>query len=477
MEFDLKERTIILTVAGSRAYGLHTETSDVDMKGVAIPTAPYFHGFMRRFEQADKSSHMDPFIPYLTEEEKAAVAATKIEGSVYDIRKFCLLASQANPNILDVLFCRDEEVRVLTALGERLRDARDLFVSAKAMHTFSGYANQQLKRIKTHRRWLLDPPKDKPTRAEYDLPESTLIPADQLGAAEAAVRKRMDEWEIDYGNLEDAEIIHIQMELATRMAEIETALGIDPETGEKDEAKWLAAARSIGLDDNFVDLMYREKRYKAALVEWQQYQHWVKTRNPERAALEKQHGFDTKHGAHLVRLLRMGSEILTTGKVHVWRGGPDGPNDRDELLAIRGGAWSYEKLIEWSESLDAEMRRIFAEREYTIPKSPKSKQIDALCMELVEEALDHDIKERRGSKKATTTMPFEEAIKGCCVTFAYPIKQEMFVDHGIVVRESGQKVCGPKDHIYIQDGKMYVFITGSLLGAVKPFEEEEEEEE
>jgi len=470
MEFDLKERTIILTVAGSRAYGMHTATSDVDMKGVCIPTAPYFHGFMRRFEQADKSSHMTPFIPDLTDEERAAVEATKIEGSVYDIRKFCLLASQANPNILDVLFCRDEEVRICTDLGERLRDARDLFVSAKAMHTFSGYANQQLKRIKTHRRWLMNPPSGKPTRAEYDLPESTLIPKDQLGAAEAAVRKRMDEWEIDYGQLEDAEIIHIQMELATRMAEIETALGIDPDTGEKDEAKWLAAARSIGLDDNFVDLMHREKRYKAALIEWQQYQHWVKTRNPERAALEKKHGFDTKHGAHLVRLLRMGSEILTTGQVHVWR------EDAEELLAIRAGAWSYEKLIEWSENLDAEMRRIFAAREYTIPKSPKSKEIDALCQELVEEALEQDVKVRRGQKKATTTMPLEEALKGCCVTFAFPIEKETFVEHGIVVKVSGgHKMCGPKDHVYIQDGKMYVFITGSLLGTVKPFEEERDE--
>jgi predicted nucleotidyltransferase len=390
VEFDLKERTILLVVAGSRAYGLHTDASDVDLKGVCIPTAPYFHGYARKFEQADKSSHMDPFVHLLTPEERAAVEATKVEGSVYGIRKFCKLAGEANPNILDVLFCRHEEVRYVSRLGQRLRDARDLFVSAKAMHTFSGYANQQLKRIKTHRRWLMNPPEGKPTRAEYELPEETLIPKDQLGAAEAAVRKRMDEWEIDYGELEDAEIIHIQMQIATRMAEIETALGLDPETLDKDETKWLAAARCIGLDENFVDLMHREKKYKAALTEWQQYQHWVKTRNPERAALEKEHGFDTKHGAHLVRLLRMGSEILTTGQVHVWRGGPEGPNDREELLAIRAGAWSYEKLIEWSENLDAEMRRIYQDREYTIPKAPRRKRIDALCQELVEFTLEAD---------------------------------------------------------------------------------------
>lgn len=387
MEFDLKERTIILTVAGSRAYGLHTDTSDVDLKGVAIPTAPYFHGFMHRFDQADKPGHMEPFVPMLTPEERAAVEATKVEGSVYDVRKFCKLAGDANPNILDVLFCRDEEVRYLHRLGKELREARDLFVSAKAMHTFSGYAASQLKRIKTHRRWLLEPPEGKPTRAGHDLPEQTLVPKDQLAAAEAAIRKKMDEWAIDYGELSDAEVIHIQMQLADRMAEIETALGFSDEDVPDDHAKWLAAARNIGLDDNFIDLMFRERRYKAALTEWQQYQHWLKTRNPERAALERKYGYDCKHGAHLVRLLRMGHEILTTGEVHVWRGGPEGPNDREELLAIRGGAWDYETLIEWSEALDERMRSMFQAREYTIPKTPNHKGIEALCVRLVEEAI------------------------------------------------------------------------------------------
>lgn len=385
MEFDLRERTIILTVAGSRAYGLHTDTSDVDLKGVCIPTAPYFHGFALRFDQADKPTHMDPFLDTLSDQEQASVEATKLEGSVYGIQKFCRLAADANPNILDVLFCRNAEVRLESPLGKVLRNKRELFVSAKAMHTFSGYADGQLKRIRLHRRWLLSPPSHKPTRDEFDLPESTLIPKDQLAAAEAAVREKMDGWAIDYGRLEDAEKIHIQMQIADYLAHFE-ATTRTPEG----EAKWFAAAHAIGLDDNFIDLMYRERRYKAASIEWQQYQHWLKTRNPERAALERKHSFDTKHGMHLVRLLKTGYEVLTTGKVHVWRGHgvPGGPNDREELLAIRGGEWTYEELIEWSERVDGEMREMFKNREYTIPKAPARKQIDQLCQDLVETALD-----------------------------------------------------------------------------------------
>lgn len=64
-----------------------------------------------------------------------------------------------------------------------------------------------------------------------------------------------------------------------------------------------------------------------------------------RAELEAQHGYDTKHAMHLVRLLRMGEEILSTGRVNVRR------EDADELMAIRKGALSYDQLLEQSETL------------------------------------------------------------------------------------------------------------------------------
>jgi hypothetical protein len=48
----LPTRTIFMTRHGSHAYGTALSTSDLDVKGVAVPPRPYLHGFVKRFEQA-----------------------------------------------------------------------------------------------------------------------------------------------------------------------------------------------------------------------------------------------------------------------------------------------------------------------------------------------------------------------------------------------------------------------------------------
>lgn len=384
MDFALFDRTVLLTVAGSRAYGIHTATSDVDVKGTAIPTAPYFFGFTRHFAQSDSAGELAVFADLLTGEERAAVAASKLEGTVYDLRKFLTLAADNNPNILDVLFCRDAEVRRETRAGRLLREHRDRFLSARAKHTFTGYATAQLKRIKGHRKWLLDPPKEKPTRAAFGLPEHTLLPADQIAAANAAVRKEIDGWELDLTGLPDAEIVHLQGRIADQLSRMQVVLGF----GGVDDMKWLAAARLVGLDDNLILVMQREREYEAAFRHFRQYEEWRTQRNSDRAALEAKYGYDTKHAGHLVRLLRMGKEILETGKVHVWRGpSADGPGDAEEIRAVRAGAWSYDALVAWAEEQNTALDALYQQRRYVVPKVPDRAKLDALCIELVEEAL------------------------------------------------------------------------------------------
>lgn len=385
MDFELRERTVLLTLGGSRAYGLQTLDSDVDVKGVVVPPKAYFLGFVKRFEQADAPAELIPFLDDLPADLRRIAERTKLEGSVYHLVKFVALAAECNPNILDVLFCREDDVLRSTAIGRRLRGARDLFLSAKAKHTFSGYAASQLKRIRTHRRWLLNPPTRPPTRADFGLPEHALVPREHLLAAEAAIRAKIDGWNLDLGALDEASRIQVQGAIARYVAELAAGLGLD-----REGAEWLAAARHVGLDDPLVEVLRREKAYRAARAEWQRHRAWMASRNPARAALEARYGYDTKHGAHLVRLYTMGREILETGRVHVWRG-PGGPDDRDRLLAVRAGAWSYDELVDWAERQQAELDALYRRGRYAVPREPDRERIDRLCVELVDEALTRGI--------------------------------------------------------------------------------------
>lgn len=368
MDFDLRAHTHLLVVSGSRGQGLHGPGSDVDVRGFCVPPRRYHLGFLGRFEQADDAREMAVFRDLLTAEE---AALGELEGSVYALAKLVRLCADCNPNLLEVLFCRDDEVRLATPIGEALRERRTAFLSQRARHSFAGYAAGQLRRIQGHRKWLLSPPKAPPTRQDFDLPEHTLLPADQRLAAEAAVKKQLDSWEIDYGELPPSQVTALQ----TRIADV---LG---ETLAAGDGRWTAAARSVGLGDDLIEAMKRERAYQAARRHWKQYQTWKRQRNPARAALEAAHGYDTKHAAHLVRLLRCGREILEEGVLHVWRGG----RDADELRAIRAGAWSYEELVERAEAEERALDVVAGRA--VVPKRPDLQALDELTVELCERAL------------------------------------------------------------------------------------------
>ncbi|MCA9568498.1 MAG: nucleotidyltransferase domain-containing protein, partial [Myxococcales bacterium] len=255
MKLDLLASTHLLAVAGSRAYGMHRPGSDVDLKGLAIPPAPFVLGLGKGFEVEDTASAMDVFLPLLTDEEREVSRTTKLEGSVFELRKLLGLALDCNPHVLDVLFCRDEEVRLATPIGREIREARQLVLSQRARYTFGGYATSQLKRIQTHRRWLLDPPKARPARADFGLPDTPAIPRDHLLAAEAAVKKQLEVWEPDFSNLDPSEALRVRDLLATSIAELRLA----------DEERYRRAARWVGLGDNLVGVMLNERAYKAAV--------------------------------------------------------------------------------------------------------------------------------------------------------------------------------------------------------------------
>jgi uncharacterized protein len=74
--------------------------------------------------------------------------------------------------------------------------------------------------------------------------------------------------------------------------------------------------------------------------------------------------------------MRMCKEILTLGKVIVRR------PDAKELLAIRGGAWSYDQIVEYAENVEAECAALYDTS--SLRREPDRVTVDAAIVAMTE---------------------------------------------------------------------------------------------
>lgn len=387
MEFKIEDHIIFMTLHGSHAYGMSTKESDIDVKGIAIPPKIYFYSFFRNFDQYE--GQINPKLLKNTEKliERPILPNEKIDSVIFNLKKFCKLASECNPNIIEVLFTNEKHHLITTDLWKMILDKRDLFLSTKAKFTFCGYAYSQLKRIKTHRAWVLNPIKNKPTRKEFGLPEHSLISADHRSAAESLIRKKVEEWilipdELPREVLESVRqnTINALVEMWEGLAADCKSIPIDDEMNYDINKLLNAAGKLLGYDTNFLELLDHERRYRSAIKQYSQYREWKTNRNPIRAAMEAKFGYDGKHASHLVRLLKMAEEILLTGKVNVYR------DDAEELLSIRSGAWKFDDLLEWAKLQQEKLDKIYEEKISPLPKTPDYQKLDKLLMEVIEKS-------------------------------------------------------------------------------------------
>ncbi len=276
---------IYKVVAGSQAYGLETPESDLDIRGVCIPSRRHLLG-LSKFEQWEQQDESGDVVTYA-------------------LAKFVRLALACNPNIIELLYTDPRHVLFVNEHGRRLLEHRHLFLTRRAQYTFTGYAISQLRRIGRHHRWLMNPPGRQPTQEEFG--------------------------------------------------------------GWKYEGRY-----------KFPD-HESQRAYQDTLKHWNHYQEWRKNRNPARAELERKYGYDTKHAVHLLRLLKMGIEILETGQVNVYR------HDREWLRAVRDGLLSYEELIEMAAVYKTRLEKL--SQASPLPKEPDFDAAETLVIELQERFL------------------------------------------------------------------------------------------
>ena len=136
----IPQTPILVGYRGSVAHGMYVPNSepnsidDKDLMSVCIPDLSYYFGF-------ENCGFGDRGVKEFAYMEWDSVA--------YEIKKFVALLAKSNPNVLSLLWLEPQYYVHISPEGRALIDARDLFVTKKIYHAFTGYAYGQLHRM-TH---------------------------------------------------------------------------------------------------------------------------------------------------------------------------------------------------------------------------------------------------------------------------------------------------------------------------------------
>lgn len=137
-----RDRTLLLVVSGSRAYGTSTETSDTDIKGVFVAEQREVDGVYPLVDRDQTFAR--------THEVETAPDGSQVESdwSLHEIAKFCRLAAGCNPSALETLWTDESDVIYATRLGLELVSLRGDFLSAPSVRgAYLSYASSQLRRM------------------------------------------------------------------------------------------------------------------------------------------------------------------------------------------------------------------------------------------------------------------------------------------------------------------------------------------
>lgn len=315
----LGKRIIFLTLGGSHAYGTNVETSDVDVRGCAANSPSDILG-LSSFEQ---------FINKAT------------DTTVYSFNKLIPLLLNCNPNTIEMLGCRPEHYFYLTDLGRQMIDNRRIFLSQRAVSSFGGYANQQLRRL-----------------------ENAI-------ARDALPQARREE--------------HIVQSMENSKAAFERKYTAFPEGSIKlytDDSERDDLDREV-----FADITLRHfpaREFHSMINDMTNIIGCYEKLNGRNRKKDEDHL--NKHAMHLIRLYLMCLDILEREEICTYR-----EKDREMLLEIRRGKYQREdgtyrdEFFQMVNELEARMK--YARDNTSLPKTPDYHAVEEFVMDVNRSAI------------------------------------------------------------------------------------------
>jgi len=316
----LGDRIIFLTLGGSYSYGTNTPTSDVDIRGCAMNNASEIVG-LSTFEQ---------------------FVETTTDTTVYAFNKLIHLLLNCNPNTIEMLGCKPEHYIYMTEAGREFIDNRKMFLSKRALHSFGGYANQQLNRL------------------ENALARDHLSQAKKEEHIMRSMENSIKSFESRYTNFEAGSI-----KLFTDVSQRED---LDSEIFADIHLEHFPARQFNSMMNDIHNVLGTYEK--------------LNHRNHK-----KDDAHLNKHAMHLVRLYLMCIDILEKEEIITYREG-----DHNLLMSIRNGEYQNDDSTyrpEFFEIVDDLKKRLdYAKENTSLPAHPNMKQVEEFVMSVNRRALN-----------------------------------------------------------------------------------------
>ena len=319
----LGKHVILLGLAGSYSYGTNNENSDIDVRGVTLNRKSDLIGLTSYEQYVDDNT----------------------DTVIYTFNKIINLLLSCNPNTIELLGLKDEHYLFLNDIGKELLSNRKMFLSKRAIQSFGGYADAQLRRLQN-------------ALARDSYPQS-----EKEKHIYNSVKNAMYEFGTRYSDFENGSLkIYI------------------------DKAVNPMLDTEIFVDANLTHYPLRD--YKAM---WNDMHNVVKEYDKiGKRNKKKDDNHLNKHAMHLLRLFMMAIDILEKEEIITYRS-----EEHDLLNAIRRGNFQKEDSTfcdEFYELLaDYEKRLHYAAENSSLPDEPDYDMVQEFVMSVNERVVRGEI--------------------------------------------------------------------------------------
>ena len=355
-------------LAGSHCQNLFNEDSDKDYHGV------YFAG-------------IDTILG-LSDDYQEEISDEKHDETYHEFGKWMRLLAKGNPNALESLFVPENMVvgEIHPAI-KKVIDNRDKFVSKEVVKSLSGYAYNQIKKARGLGKKIVNPVTERKDVLDFCY---TFNGQGSQPIKEWLAENKLDQRYIglvNIPNMRDTYGVYYDFAAYFHFEDFSEEDWIkDYYCGQSPYRKFFPSTFQLMSIKERIDkkefyhysgivhpdeidksnevrlssipkgqmpicyMQYNKDAYTCHCRDYKEYQEWVENRNQKRYSKAVEAGYNQKNMCHCIRLLTMAKEISEGKGFNLWR-----TDDRDFLMGIKNGDYTYEYLIDYAEKLLADV--------------------------------------------------------------------------------------------------------------------------